>query len=327
MVVKMTFEPIVEPIFLADSYGYRPGKSALDAVGVTRQRCWEFNWVLEFDIKGLFDNIDHELLMRAVRHHTRCKWVLLYIERWLRAPMQMQDGSIVARQKGTPQGGVVSPCLANLFLHYVFDVWMTREHPGVAWCRYADDGLVHCKSEQEAQAIKGALAARLAECGLAMHPDKTKIVYCKDGKRKGRHQNTKFDFLGYSFALRIAKNRRNNMTFLNFSPAVSPSALKAMRQNTRKWNFRNRTDLGLAEIARMYNPVLRGWYQYYGKFYPSAMESVWRHFNKTLVAWAMRKYKQLKGHKMRASIFMRRISEKQPRLFVHWSFEKGNMFA
>src|SRR5258707_9214974 len=179
MVVKQLIEPDLESIFLPDSYGYRPGKSALDAVGITRKRCWKYDWVLEFDIKGLFDNIDHDLLQRALVKHVKSDWAMLYIDRWLKAPLQLADGTRVERTRGTPQGGVVSPVLSNLFLHYTFDVWMQRTFPGVLWCRYADDGLVHCKSEHQAQAIKAALAARFAECGLELHPDKTRIVYCK----------------------------------------------------------------------------------------------------------------------------------------------------
>ncbi len=326
-VVKMTFEPIVEPLFRQDSYGYRPKKSALDAIGVTRERCWKQDWVLEFDIKGLFDNINHELLMRAVNKHTECKWVVLYIERWLKAPLQLADGTIVERQKGTPQGGVVSPVLSNLFLHYVFDVWMGKSFPGVLWCRYADDGLVHCKTEQEAQAIKAKLTARFAKCGLEMHPTKTKIVYCKDGSRKGKYPNTKFDFLGYTFCRRPAKNRKRNTMFSNFSPAVSKSALNAMRAETRRRDIRNRTDLSLAEISQVYNPVLRGWLQYYGRYYPSALYPMLRHFNLSLVAWAMRKYKRLKGHKTRAAIFLERIVEREPQLFAHWKRGMVGAFA
>jgi RNA-directed DNA polymerase len=327
MVVKMTFEPDLEPIFLPDSYGYRPGKSALDAIEVTRTRCWRYDWVLEFDIKGMFDNISHELLLRAVRKHTESKWVILYIERWLRAPLQLTDGTLVERSKGTPQGGVVSPLLCNLFMHYVFDVWMGRTFAHAPWCRYADDGLIHCRSEQEAEVIKAALANRLMECGLEMHPDKTTIVYCKDGSRKGEYPNTQFDFLGYTFRRRLAKNRKRNRMFVNFSPAVSSKAQTNMRQTTRNWNLRNRSDLSLQEIARMYNPVLRGWLLYYGRFYPSAMYPVLRHFNMTLVAWAMRKFKRLKGHKTRACLFLEDIAKRQPCLFVHWQRGMVGAFA
>lgn len=262
MTVKRVLEPDLEPIFLPDSYGYRPGKSALDAVAVTRKRCWRYNWVLEFDIKGLFDNIDHQLLLRALAKHTKCRWVTLYIERWLTAPLQTADGSCVVRTRGTPQGGVVSPLLANLFLHYAFDAWMARTFPQAPWCRYADDGLVHCKTQAEAQAIMAALQARFAACDLEMHPDKTKIVYCKDGSRKEKHPITKFDFLGYTFRPRVVKNRKRDSLFVSFTPAVSSKALKAMRQTTRRLNYRNRTDLSLRDISRLHNPILRGWIAY-----------------------------------------------------------------
>jgi RNA-directed DNA polymerase len=234
MVVKQLIEPDLDPIFQPDSYGYRPRKSALDAVGVTRERCWKYDWVLEFDIKGLFDNLPHELLLKAVRTHVKCKWALLYIERWLTAPIE-KEGLLIERTRGTPQGGVISPILSNLFLHYAFDLWMTRTHPDLPWCRYADDGLVHCRSEQEAEALKAELQARLAECGLEMHPTKTKIVYCKDGKRKGRYPNVTFDFLGYQFRPRKVRSSRNNELFCSFTPAVSPSALKAIRSTVRCW--------------------------------------------------------------------------------------------
>jgi group II intron reverse transcriptase/maturase len=198
-VVKQLIEPALDAIFLADSYGYRPGKSALDAVGITRQRCWKYDWVLEFDIKGLFDNICHKLLLRAVRKHVTCAWALLYIERWLTASMMQVDGTIIERSRGTPQGGVVSPILANLFMHYAFDLWMARTFSDLRWCRYADDGLVHCRSEMEAQIVREALQARLAECRLELHPTKTRIVYCKDDRRRGKSETVMFDFLGYCF--------------------------------------------------------------------------------------------------------------------------------
>jgi RNA-directed DNA polymerase len=327
MVVKLVFEPNVEPVFLPDSYGYRPRKSALDAVGVTRKRCWQQDWVFEFDVRRLFDNIDHDLLLKAVKKHTECKWVRLYIERWLKAPMQLADGSLVERTKGTPQGGVVSPVLANLFLHYAFDLWMGRTFPGVLWCRYADDGLVHCNTEQEAHAVRAALTARFAECGLEVHPDKSRVVYCKDGTRKGKYPNMQFDFLGYTFRRRVVKNSKRNILFVAFTPAVSSSALKSMRQKTRRWNFRNRSDLSLEDISRLYNPVLRGWLEYYGRFCPSAMYPVLRHFNRTLVAWAQRKYLRLKRHKTRAGLFMEQISKRQPHLFVHWKRGMVGAFA
>jgi RNA-directed DNA polymerase len=327
MVVKLVFEPIVEPYFYPDSYGYRPHKSALDAVGITRQRCWQYDWCLEFDIKGLFDNIDHELLLKAVRKHTNIKWVILYIERWLKAPMQYPDGSLVERTKGTPQGGVISPILSNLFLHYVFDAWMTKHQPSTQWCRYADDGLVHCRTEQEALQIHAVLKERFEACKLELHPTKTKIVYCKDGSRKGQYPQTQFDFLGYTFRRRLVRNNKRNSLFVNFTPAVSKAALKSMRAETREGGLRNRTDLELQDIANIYNPILRGWIGYYGRYCPSALGPVLGHFNLSLRAWAMYKYKKLRGRKTKATHFLQGIAEREPQLFVHWRKDMALRFA
>ena len=326
MVVKQVIEPNLEPVFLADSYAYRPRKSALDAVGVTRERCWKYDWVVEFDIRGLFDNIDHELLLRAVRKHVTCKWALLYIERWLKAPMMQEDGVIMERSRGTPQGGVVSPILSNAFLHYAFDLWMTRTHPDLPWCRYADDGLVHCRTESEATALVAALQVRLAECHLELHPTKTKIVYCKDGKRKGTYPNVNFDFLGYCFRPRLVKSTRNNKLFCGFNPAVSVPALKAMRATIRELNIRRQTQLSLVDIARRLNPLIRGWIEYYGRYAPSALRPLLRYVNLTLVAWAMRKFKRFVDHKVRASQFLQKLARDHSDLFVHWRLGMTGVF-
>jgi RNA-directed DNA polymerase len=327
MVVKQVIEPDLEPSFLADSYGYRPGKSALDAVGVTRKRCWKYDWVLEFDIKGLFDNIDHALMLRAVRKHVTCKWALLYIERWLRAPMEQDDGTRIERTCGTPQGGVVSPILSNLFMHYAFDLWMTRTHSDLPWCRYADDGLVHCRSEQEAQIVKVELQTRLAECRLELHPTKTKVVYCRDGRRRGKYPNVKFDFLGYCFRPRRLLNHRDNTLFCGFNPAVSVSALKAMRATIRELGLRRRTELSVADIARQINPLLRGWIAYYGRYAPSALAPVLRYVNLTLRAWVMRKFKRFAARKIRAGHFLERMAREHADLFVHWRIGMTGVFA
>jgi len=225
MVVKEKLEPELEPHFHPSSYGYRPCKSALEAVGMARKMCWRYDWVLDLDIEGFFDNIDHSLLMRALRRHTDCKWILLYVERWLKAPSQLEEGKVLNRYKGTPQGGVISPLLANLFLHYALDRWMSRNYPGIPFERYADDVIVHLKSESQAECIKEAISERLAQCRLKLHPEKTKIVYCKDVDRKGSYPNQKFDFLGYTFRPRGSKNKWGDV-YVNFSPAVSDKALK-----------------------------------------------------------------------------------------------------
>jgi group II intron reverse transcriptase/maturase len=327
MVVKQHIEPELDPVFLADSYGYRLRKSALDAVGVTRQRCWKYDWVQEFDIKGLFDNIDHELLLRAVRKHVTCRWALLYIERWLTAPMEHEDGTKAERKSGTPQGGVVSPILSNLFLHYTFDLWMARTHPDLPWCRYADDGLVHCRNEQEAQTLKAELQARLAECRLELHPAKTKIVYCKDRNRTGAYPNVQFDFLGYCFRPRMVRRSRDNKLFCGFNPAVSSSALKAMRTTIRELDFRHLTQLSLVDIARRLNPLLRGWIEYYGRYAPSALYPLLRYVNQTLLAWMMRKFKRFAAHKIRAGRFLERLARENADLFVHWRLGMTGTFA
>jgi group II intron reverse transcriptase/maturase len=327
MVVKQHIEPELDSVFLADSYGYRLRKSALDAVGVTRQRCWKYDWVLEFDIKGLFDNIDHELLLRAVRKHVTCKWALLYIERWLTASMEHEDGTKAEQKSGTPQGGVVSPILSNLFLHYTFDLWMARTHPDLPWCRYADDGLVHCRNEQEAQTLKAELQARLAECRLELHPAKTKIVYCKDRNRTGAYPNVQFDFLGYCFRPRMVRRSRDNKLFCGFNPAVSSSALKAMRTTIRELDFRHLTQLSLVDIARRLNPLLRGWIEYYGRYAPSALYPLLRYVNQTLLAWMMRKFKRFAAHKIRAGRFLERLARENADLFVHWRLGMTGTFA
>jgi RNA-directed DNA polymerase len=261
-VVKQALEPLVEPHFHRDSYGYRPGKSAHQALETTRQRCWRYAWVVKFDIKGAFDNLSHTLMMKALRHHTDCKWILLYSERWLTAPLQHPDGRLEVRTKGTAQGGVVSPLLMNLVLHYVFDRWMQRHYPQYPFERYADDGLAHCQTEAQALALKAALVARFAECDLELHPAKTRIVYCQDDDRLGEYEHTKFDFLGYTFRARRSKNRWGKY-FINFSPAVSNSAGKARRQKTRSWGLQERSDKSLEDLSRMFNPILRGWVNYF----------------------------------------------------------------
>ena len=317
MVVKMYLEPLVEPHFHQDSYGYRPGKSAIQAVGVARQRCWRIDWVLDLDIKGFFDNLDHALLMRAVRKHTDCRWIILYIARWLTAPAQLPDGTLVAREQGTPQGGVISPLLANLFLHYAFDVWMQRHYPSILFERYADDIIVHCKSERQALWLKTAVVRRLGQCKLELHPEKTKLVYCKDGGRTGNYPNESFDFLGFGFRPRGAKSRLGRL-FVSFLPAVSKKAANSMRSVIRGWRLHRLSDKNLLDLSRMFNPVIRGWINYYGSYYKSALYSLVDQLNRSLKSWAMRKYKRLRGRQRRAAHWLWRIKSQQPTLFSHW---------
>jgi group II intron reverse transcriptase/maturase len=318
MVVQRYLEPILEPKFHGDSYGYRPGRSAHQAVGLARERCWRYAWVLDLDIKSFFDTIDWKLLLRALHRHTDCKWALLYIERWLKAPVGMPDGTLVERKQGTPQGAVVSPLLANLFLHYAFDDWMAKHYPDIPFERYADDIICHCVSEAQARALKDALAQRLRQCHLELHPSKTRIVYCKEANRRGDYPEQRFDFLGYTFRPRSSRNRRGKL-FVSFAPAVSEKAAKAMRHRIRHWRLHHRSDLALDDIAKWVQPVLAGWVRYYGRFHPSALRRALSTLDDFLVRWAKRKYLRLRGHHGRAWRWLRRVQIRQPHLFAHWT--------
>ena len=320
-VVKRYLEPLVEPSFHEDSYGYRPGRSALDAVAKTRQRCWRDDWVLDLDIRQFFDTLDHALVMRAVRRFTSCKWVLLYIERWLRADVQWQDGTRQRRRIGTPQGGVISPLLANIFLHFGFDQWMKDNYPAIHFERYADDIVVHCRSRKQLEWIKVKLEWQLTRCKLSLHPEKTRSVYCKDSRRTGDWPCQSFDFLGYTFRPRSARNRWGKF-FVSFSPAISRNASRALRQSIRReWRLPACTHLSLNDVARRRNPIIAGWINYYGRFCRSALHAVLNHINLALVRWAMRKFKRLYRRRTRAEAWLKAVARRDRGLFVHWQYQ------
>jgi RNA-directed DNA polymerase len=318
MVVKMELEPKVEPLFHADSYGYRPNTSGLNAVGTCRQRCWRYDWVVDLDIRGFFDNLDHSLMMHAVRKHTANPWVLLYIERWLKAPAQAEDGSLQVRDRGTPQGGVISPLLANIFLHHAFDTWMSREHPDCPFERYADDIVIHCRTRQEAEQILRSVRERLRRCQLEAHPDKTRIVYCRDSGRRQDWPQIQFDFLGYSFRPRAAKNRRTGKLFTSFLPAISGKATVALVAEVRGWNIHLMNERELTDLSRSFNPKIRGWVNYYGRYYPTALRRAFFGLNRRLARWAERKYKRLRARPRQAIHWLRRLARQRPELFAHW---------
>jgi group II intron reverse transcriptase/maturase len=274
--------------------------------------------VLDIDIKGFFDNIDHDLMMRAVGQHTKSRWILLYIRRWLTAPVEMSDGTQEERTKGTPQGGVVSPLLANIYLHHALDVWMTRKYHHIAFERYADDIVAHCRTEREAIELKAAVEDRLRKCKLELHPEKTKIVYCKTQNRGGGYPHESFDFLGYAFRPREAKDRWGK-SFVSFLPGISGKAAKRIYKTVRSWQIGRRTERSLEEIASEYNSIIRGWINYYGNYYKSAMRPVFQHLNRRLVRWAQRKYRRYQ-HQRRATHWLRSIAKRQPKLFAHWAF-------
>ena len=317
-VVAMELEKRVEPKFHSDSYGYRPGRSALDAVGACRRRCWEQDWVVDLDIQKFFDSVRWDLVVKAVEANTDLPWVVLYVKRWLQAPLQLPDGTLQKRDRGTPQGSAVSPVLANLFLHYAFDMWMAREFPAVTFERYVDDAVVHCESETQARELAAAIGERMKQVGLRLHPDKTRIVYCKDGKRRGSYEHTSFTFLGFTFRQRRVRDK-NGRQFSSFNPAISKDALKRLSAEVRSWRLHLRTGHTFAELARAINPIVRGWMQYYGAFYRSAMYQLLSRINAYLVRWIRKKYKRLQARK-KAMECWRGITERYPRMFAQWAW-------
>ena len=317
-VVALTLEVRTEAIFHDDSYGYRPKRSALQAVERCRQRCWKRDWVLDLDVQKFFDSVDHALMVKAVEANTDRRWVVLYVKRWLVAPLQLPDGTLQQRDRGTPQGSAVSPVLANMFMHYAFDMFLAREFPTVEFERYADDAVVHCVTERQARQVWAVLSQRMEDVGLRLHPDKTKLVYCKDSRRRGSFPTTSFRFLGYTFGPRKARYP-DGKAFTSFLPAVSPEALKEMGQRVREWRIHLRTRLDLNGLAAWINPVVSGWMTYYGRFYRSQLYPFLRRINTYLMRWARKKYKRLRGYK-RFRAWWSGLIDREPGLFKHWAW-------
>jgi len=315
-VVAMYLEPLVETKFHPDSYGYRPGKAAWDAVETCRRRCWKYDWTIDLDVQKFFDKVPWDLIVRSVETVCDARWVLLYVKRWLAAPLQHPDGTLEQRTKGTPQGSAVSPILANLFMHYAFDLWMARTYPDCPFERYADDAVVHCVSKRQAETVLAGIAARMGEVGLRLHPDKTKIVYCKDSNRPGQHEHTSFTFLGFAFRPRGAR-RRDGVRFTSFLPAISPEALKAKGATLRTLRIHRRSDLSLDDLARWLNPIVAGWMNYYGRFYRSALYPLLRRVSLYLRRWAGKKYRRLRTYK-RFKRWWTGLQQRAPGLFAHW---------
>jgi len=315
----MALEPSVERVFHDDSFGYRPGRSPIDAVRVCRQRCFRKDWVVDLDVKAFFDSVPWDLMLKAVARHTDQKWVLLYVERWLKAPMLMPDGTLTNRVKGTPQGGPISPLIANIFLHYGFDIWMVREFPGVQFERFADDVVVHCVTERQARQVRDAIGRRLAEVGLQLHPDKTKIVYCKDSRRRQDFELVTFTFCGYAFRPRGAFDKVRKESYTGFLPAAAPGKLTDMSRKAAAWRLHRRTTRTLESLAEEVNPVLRGWLNYFTVFYPSAVVPIGKRMDRHLMRWARKKYQRLERSDKRARAWLKGVRQRSPNLFVHWA--------
>ena len=313
-------EPGVEPVFHEDSYGYRPGRAPVDAVVVCRERCFQKDWVVDLDIRTFFDSVSWDLMLKAVAHHADQKWIVLYVERWLKAPMQRSDGTLIPRVKGTPQGSPISPCLANLFLHYGLDAWMERTFPTIQFERFADDAVIHCVSESQARFVRDAVARRLVEVGLELHPDKTRIVYCKDSRRRGTHEEISFTFCGYTFRPRRAYNQRTGEVFTGFLPAVSSEKLTMMSRRVASWRIHRRVNLTLEDLAAPINQRLRGWLAYFTAFYPTAVIPLCQRIDRHLERWARWKYKRLARNPKRARAWLQGVRTRNPELFVHWRY-------
>lgn len=325
MVIKDYLEPRFEKIFSLHSYGYRPNRNAHQALESVRENCRKTDWVIDLDIKGFFDNIDHGKLLLALEKHVSEKWCLLYIDRWLKAPVQMQSGELVQKQgKGTPQGGVISPLLANLFLHYAMDKWLEHKHPGVEFERYADDAIIHCRSKAHAEQTLNAVLGRMNDCGLDLHPEKTNLVYCKDYRRQGNYPVVKFDFLGYSFQPRTTKSKQTGKLFLGYDCAISIRSKKRIADKMEELNIVGLTFKSIVGVAQFLNPYIRGWVNYYGKFRKYEMNSIFQLLRKRLVRWARRRYKRYKCSVNRAYKWLETVQKQFPTLFYHWQIGLSN---
>lgn len=325
MAVKEYLEPRFEKIFSSHSYGYRPGKNAHQALTMVRENCWKYDWVIDLDIKGFFDNINHEKLMKAVYKHVPEKWACMYIMRWLNMPVLKKDGKLEEKQgKGTPQGGVISPLLANLFLHYAFDKWLEQKANTVKYVRYADDAIIHCKSKAHAERVLKHLQERMNACNLELHPEKTKLVYCRDFKRQGRYKAVKFDFLGYSFQPRTAKSKRTGKLFLGYDCAISISSRKRLADKLEELDIVNMSFKSIVGIAQKLNPYIRGWINYYGKFRGYELSKVFYLLRCRLVRWARKRYKRYRNSLNKACKWLDRVRKQYPYLFYHWQLGFSN---
>jgi RNA-directed DNA polymerase len=322
-VVAARIEAVAEPVFHPGSFGYRPGRGALDAVAACRENCWRYDWVIDLDIRQFFDSVPRDLIMRAVQARVDLPWVILYVRRWLAAPVKMPDGTVAERDRGTPQGSSVSPVLVNLFMHYAFDAWLAREYPGCPFERFADDAVIHCRTQRQAREVLAALAQRMEQVGLILHPGKTKIVYCKDGYRRQPWEGpVAFTFLGYTFRARPMQDKHGRR-FTGYGPAISKDALAAKGDIARAWKLARKTTLTLADLTAWINPVVRGWMNYYGRFGRSELYPLLARINHYIQRWLRDKYRRFRRTTaLRAA--WKRVTRQSPGLFAHWQWVTGD---
>lgn len=319
-VVKDHLEPSLELLFHKSSFGYRRGRSAHDAIVQCQENTRKYSWVIDVDIKGFFDNISHDILMEILQKHTQEKWVLLYTERWLKAGVEQEDGSIATRNKGTPQGGVISPLLANLYLHYAFDTWMEEIKPENPFERYADDIVIHCKSKEEAEELMEKLKGRMKQYELELHPEKTKIVYCRNYQRNKKHDKNSFTFLSYSFQPRTVKSQLSiGRRFVVFMAGISRDAKTHIREALRRIVNPRWSTMTLEGFAQLLNPKIRGWMNYYTRYSKYETNEVFYYLNTLIRKWIKNKYR-IAG---KAKVYdkYRAIQQEAPGLFYHW--QKG----
>lgn len=315
-VVKDYMEKRIDKLFHENSYGYRPLKSAHQAIEQVRQNTFGFDWVLDMDISKFFDEVDHDLTLKAVSHVMEEKWVLMYVERWLKMPVQKQDGTVEPKQgKGTPQGGVISPLLANLYLHFAMDKWLSKHYPTVRFVRYADDVVIHCSTHQQAEQVKEALINRLAEVKLRVNESKTHIAYCKDYRRKGSHDKVKFEFLGFSYQPRARKSKRDGKNFMAFTAEISQTNKKRIIQTIRELGAWRDTRVEIQSIADQLNAKLRGWINYYGLYSKRSLRWTLLKVEERLIKWLKKKHK---AGTRKAIAKLKVIRRENPELFYHW---------
>ena len=319
-VIKVELDKTVEPLFHPSSFGYRPNKSAHQAVEQCAKNCWERWYVVDLDIKGFFDNIDHGHMMRILRKHTSQKHILLYCERWLKAPIQKQDGTMQTRAKGTPQGGVISPLFANMYLDVAFDRWMAYTQPRIVFERYADDIVIHTRSIEQSEFILDKLKIRLKQYCLDVHPEKTKIVYCYRTARFYKEDKSipvSFDFLGFTFKPRLCE-KSNGEKFWGFRPAISKKSEQRISGELRKLAIHRWVYHDIHSLAFSLAPKIRGWINYYGMFRISEMHRIFRLLNIRIAKWARGKY-NLKTYS-KSYGWLKRIIKWYPNTFVHWKY-------
>jgi len=316
-VVKDHLEPELEKLFHPGSFGYRPGKSAHDALKQCQENCIKYAWVIDVDIKGFFDNLNHEIMLQLLQEQTDEKWVMMYSERWLKAGVEQEDGNIIARAKGTPQGGVISPLFANIYLHHAFDKWMDEKHQQNPFERYADDIVIHCKSKEQAEELLAQLKCRMQEHELTLHPEKTKIVYCKNYHRTETHEHESFTFLGYDFQPRRKwDGYSRNKTYIIFAAAISSKAKTSIREVIRAILIPRWSQQTLEKFAEILNPKLRGWINYYGKYYRRLVLELFIYLNERIKKWIANKYKLRTKKRILAKYQATQME--QPDLFYHW---------